>query len=433
MTKKTILLGLNELNFNYIKYYVDIGELPNFKALLNNYKLINTYSETKYELLEPWIQWVTVHTGKRYEEHKVFRLGDIINTEHEQIFESLETKGLSVGAVSPFNAKNNLKTPKFFIPDPWTNTPVSGNWLIQSLHQAVHQSVNDNAKGRLGFKTFISLMFGLVLTTPISQYIMFLKMFFERKNPGIKAVILDSILANTFLWLIKSKNPDFSNLFLNSGAHIQHHYLFNSKAYDGEFSNPEWYCPKGHDPLIKILRLYDNIIGRLLKRNIKLLIATGLHQQPHKKLTYYWRINKHEDFLKIIGVRDYETLSPRMSRDFLVEFSDKSKAISAEHLLNSFIMKRNREEVFKVDNRGSSLFVELIYSNPILNSDVIISKTEKIEIKQFKSLISFVAIKNGEHNGMGYFLYSENDYKKKIKSEVNLEEIKDIIEEIVIA
>ena len=32
--------------------------------------------------------------------------------------------------------------------------------------------------------------------------------------------------------------PDFSNLFLNSGAHIQHHYLFNSKAYVGDIKNP---------------------------------------------------------------------------------------------------------------------------------------------------------------------------------------------------
>lgn len=427
---KTILLGLNELNIDYIKHYVDKGELPNFKTLFDKYKLVKTQSEDKHDLLEPWIQWATVYTGKSYKDHKVFRLGDIVNINHEQIFESLENKGLSVGAVSPFNASNNLRNPKFFIPDPWTKTKVSGSWVTKSLYQAIHQSVNDNATGRLGLRTIISLLLGLILTTPIFNYAWLLKMFFIRKKPGVKAVIFDSILANIFLWLFKHKKPDFSFLFLNSGAHIQHHYLFNSEAYVGEFSNPEWYCPKAYDPLIKTLKLYDDVIGRLFKSDIKLLIATGLHQQPHKKMTYYWRINKLDDFMKSIGVLDYKNILPRMSRDFLVEFSNVKKTSDIEDLLNSFILDRDGEKVFKVDNRGDSLFVELIYNNDILDSDVILSKTNKIELKQFKSLVSFVAIKNGEHNGVGYFLYNPKDYKKKIKQQVELKDIRSIVEEI---
>lgn len=30
MKSKTILLGLNELNFDYIKFYIKLGLLPNF-------------------------------------------------------------------------------------------------------------------------------------------------------------------------------------------------------------------------------------------------------------------------------------------------------------------------------------------------------------------------------------------------------------------
>lgn len=79
------------------------------------------------------------------------------------------------------------------------------------------------------------------------------------------------------LW--KKHKPDFSNLFLNSGAHIQHHYLFNSKAYQGDLKNPDWYCSVDFDPLIKILSEYDYQIGKLLKlKDVKLIIATGLHQ-----------------------------------------------------------------------------------------------------------------------------------------------------------
>ena len=113
------------------------------------------------------MQWVTIHSGKSYKEHNIFRLGDIVNNpELSQIFEELEAEGLSVGAVSPFNAENRLKNPSFFVPDPWTKTNPSGNWIVKALYQAVHQSVNDNAKSKLNFKSMISLGLGLLLYVP---------------------------------------------------------------------------------------------------------------------------------------------------------------------------------------------------------------------------------------------------------------------------
>ena len=115
MKNKTILLGLNELNFDYIKFYVNKGLLPSFKKIFEIQKPIETVSEKEYKLLEPWVQWVTIHSGKSYKEHNVFRLGDIVNNpELSQIFEELEAEGLSVGAVSPFNAENRLKNPSQF-------------------------------------------------------------------------------------------------------------------------------------------------------------------------------------------------------------------------------------------------------------------------------------------------------------------------------
>jgi len=104
MNKNTILIGLNEINFDFLEVYIRKGHLKNFAELFKNSKITKTVSESKYELLEPWIQWVTIHTGKTYDEHKIFRLGDIVDHQNlSQIFEELESKGKSIGAVSPFN------------------------------------------------------------------------------------------------------------------------------------------------------------------------------------------------------------------------------------------------------------------------------------------------------------------------------------------
>ena len=432
MKNKTILLGLNELNFDYIRFYIDQGLLPNFKKIFEIQPPIETVSENEYKLLEPWVQWVTIHSGKSYKEHNIFRLGDIVNNpELSQIFEELEAEGLLVGAVSPFNAENRLNNPSFFIPDPWTKTNPSGNWIVKALYQAVHQSVNDNAKSKMNFKSIFSLGLGLLLYVPLSRWFHYLKTVFNAKKPGAKALILDSLLADVHLALWKKNKPDFSNLFLNSGAHIQHHYLFNSKAYNGNIKNPEWYCPKDYDPLIHILSEYDNQIGKLLRlKNVKLLIATGLHQQPHENLTFYWRLKEHVRFAEMIGIKNFLEVSPRMSRDFLVKFNNELDAVNAEKLLNGFYASNDDIKIFEVDNRGASLFVELVYSKDISESASIYSKESDLKLERFKSYLAFVAIKNGEHNGIGYLT---SNFDLKLEKQINLTDLKSIIKKVALS
>ena len=77
-TTRLRLLELNEVNFELLRRYIGKGELPTLAALLSRHGLIETSSEAEYEHLEPWIQWVTAHTGKTFAEHGVFRLGDIV-------------------------------------------------------------------------------------------------------------------------------------------------------------------------------------------------------------------------------------------------------------------------------------------------------------------------------------------------------------------
>lgn len=430
MSKPTILLGLNELNFDYIRFYAKQGKLPVLKSLLAQQQLIETESEKEYKLLEPWIQWVTIHTGKTYEEHQVFRLGDITQRKDlKQLWETFEEKGISVGAISPFNADNRLKKPKFFVPDPWTKTAPAGNWLVKNLSDAVQQTVNDNAQSKLTLTSIFSLLLGLLVFVSPFKWFDYFKLALSIKKPGTKAIILDNLLGDIFVKLWKKEKPEFSSLFLNTGAHVQHHYLFNSNAYKGDFQNPEWYCAKGYDPLEKVLISYDKIIGRLVKLNTKIIIATGLHQKPHKHLTYYYRLKYHDAFLKKIGVNDYREVLPRMSRDMLVEFDTAEKAIKAEQVLASYQAAKDGLNIFEIDNRGKSLFVELVYPNEIKN-DFAIQSAMAPTIANFQEEIAFVAIKNGEHDGIGYLL--TNFDAKFPKQRIPLKKVHSFIKETVL-
>jgi hypothetical protein len=406
MKNNVILLGLNELNLDFIKHYCQIGHLPNFKKILT-YGYKETESEQEYHLLEPWIQWVTIYTGKTYAEHQVFRLGDITERQDlSQIFEELEAENYSVGAISPFNAANRLKNSPFFVPDPWTDTTVSGPAIIQKLSKAISQLVNDNAQSKVSISSLMALLQGMIGYISPSRYLHYAKLAKNVRKPGIRAVILDNLLADVFMTLWKKNQPDFSYLFLNAGAHIQHHYLYNSSAYTGNIKNPEWYCAQGYDPLEAVLKEYDRMLGRILDLNVKVLIATGLHQVPHVHLTYYWRLLNHKEFLSRLGIKAYKSVQPRMSRDFLVEFDTESSCKAAEKVLISLKMQEDGEPVFSADNRGKSLFMELIYPNDISETMTVTNGTN-ITIDHFRKTVAFVAIKNGEHHGTGYLLSNE--------------------------
>ena len=107
------LIELNEINFDVVYQYTKAGfQLPNLLTLKNQGTLMSS-SEDVYEHLEPWIQWPSVHTGKTYDEHQVFRLGDAVNYQGGQLFEDIEKRGYSVGNLSAMNAANRLKKPAF--------------------------------------------------------------------------------------------------------------------------------------------------------------------------------------------------------------------------------------------------------------------------------------------------------------------------------
>jgi hypothetical protein len=170
MKKKVILLGLNEINFEFVKDYCALGHLPHFKKLIDR-GWTQTTSESEYRLFEPWIQWVTIHTGKSYSDHQIFRLGDIVDRKDlVQLFEELEAQNLSVAAVSPFNTDNRLKNSPFFIPDPWTKTPATGSKLLKELSAAVQQSVNDNAQSKMTLGSAWTIAKGILAYVSPSRY-----------------------------------------------------------------------------------------------------------------------------------------------------------------------------------------------------------------------------------------------------------------------
>jgi len=400
--QKLIFLELNEVNFNFVERYISQGYLPSFKKFLTRHGYQTTSSEEAYENIEPWIQWVSAHSGLSFGEHKIFRLGDIVGSKVPQIWEELERKGLKVGAVSPMNAENRLKDPAFFVPDPWTRASISGPSLLKKIYDAIRQGVRDNAEEKLTLNSKLYLLAGLLLYGQRSSYRSYFR-YFARSNKRhwFSAMFLDRFLADVFITLWKRNKPHFSTLFLNGAAHVQHHYMFNSKVYEGNRRNPDWYVPVGQDPLLDVYTLYDDILRDIMKLGvgIRVMMATALRQEPHEEVTYYYRLRDHAAFIKKLAIQ-YDEVQPKMSRDFVITFKSDSTCKKAEGILQQ-VRDVNGYNLFQVDNRGESLFVTLTYPFEMPADFTAYFGNELLG--SFGREVVFVAIKNAHHDGVGYF------------------------------
>ena len=407
-----IFIQMNELNFDIANKYRASGILPNFDKLLSNFASVETFSENEYKNLEPWIQWVSFNTGFSFAEHGVHKLGDIVNCPESlvQIFEKLETIGYKIGAISPMNTRNRLVSPSYFIPDPWTDTKTDGSRFSIRLAKMLRQTVNDNSESRVSAASFFTLMEAAIRSFSLrGSWQLIRTVASSLRNAWCRPMVLDTLIHLIHMKLLRVHQPDASFVFLNAGAHIQHHYFFNSPYSEKHLTNPEWYIPKDADPLRELLSSYDKILGDylgLVERGARLVVATGLTQMPYDRVKFYYRLRRHADFFGKLGIK-FKRVLPRMTRDFEILFNNTEEMEEASKILGGAKIERTGESLFgDVSIRNNSIFATLIYSAEIMPDDIAVSGQTRIE--NVGAEVVFVALKNGMHSGKGFSFFSPN-------------------------
>ena len=446
--KKILVVEINEVNFDLVEKYIAEGHLPNFKKFFTDHGYTKTHSESNQNVLNPWVQWVTGHTGLNYEEHKVRRLGDMQDKPYEQIWERIERMGKSVGVFVAFNAKNNLKNPAFFLGDPWSREqrvlPKSAQWADDALKQITH----DYASGRIAISSLLKLLASSARNLRVKNYLRFisyLKGYLSRKF--YRALLCDLLLSDIFIRMYKRTQPDFATCFVNGAAHVQHHYMFSSKFYEGDIKNPEWFYKSGIDPLEEVYKLYDYMLGEIVNSvddNTRIMLMTALSQEAHDRLSIYYRLNDHAKHLDELGV-PYTDIQPLMTEDFIVRFKDVADAKKGQEIFESVHTQLDNDifytttaddnsrenatsaSVYYVDNRNDgSLYIQLKPSNDKYPQDFTLYFGDGKEIHHFEKQVSFVSIKNAGHRETGFF--SDSGYRKgELPKEIYLNQIPDHI------
>ena len=104
------------------------------------------------------------------------------------------------------NLKNNLKSPSYFIPDPWTDTHSDKNFMSSITSKTISYFVKSNSHLKFDIKYWFYLFLIFLRYFRISNFLLYLKLFFSSFNfKWRKALFLDLLLSDIHYSLFKKK------------------------------------------------------------------------------------------------------------------------------------------------------------------------------------------------------------------------------------
>jgi hypothetical protein len=412
---KVIQLEFNELCPSLMDRFIGEGHLPNFARLRQQSLVYVTDAEERAPNLEPWIQWVTAHTGLSFAQHGVFDLGDGHKLNTPRIWDLVGERGGKVWICGSMNASFRKPITGFILPDPWSVgiDPYPEGEFEEFFH-FVRSNVQEHTRDKLSASRaqklrFISFMVshGMSSATAMTIGRQLLK---EKggKNRWRRAIILDRLQWDVFSWYWNRHHPEFSTFFLNSTAHFQHMYWRNmdpaqfqvkpAESEQEEYANAVRY---GYEQM-------DVIVGKcldLVDADTTIVLASALGQQPCLKYedtggkTFYRPVEPAELF-EFAGLGKNWTYAPVMAEQFHIYFPTEAEAIEAAAKLGALdcggrkfmLIRRTGNEVFS----GCSIFEKV-------QSDATVTSASG-ETKPFFDLFYHVGlIKSGMHHPDGIF------------------------------
>lgn len=365
MPKDTLIIEFNEFNVALLQEAIKATSLPAIEKILNlkssHYKTSDRYNSG---YLEPWVQWVSVHTGTPSTTHQIKHLGDVPDLKQKQCWETLGDAGISTGVWGVMNGgRNNHEQVKFFVPDPWTFTekayPDELNILL-TLPQYVSKNYRNLKKTMLIKYTWQLLKVvrrhkktGVFLKEAKDLY-KGLKKF--GKKQFLYICFFEYLATHLFCVYKKQTSPKVSILFLNSLAHLQHHLWYQG----ADTPTPE---------ILHGLAILDKAFALLWEQfpDNTFIIHNGLSQMNtnHEKPWVLYRQKDPFSFLQDMGLYPIK-VEQHMTHDGHVFFKDKEACDQAFEILNQ--AKMNSAKLFHVEKNqfdSCKLFYHLIFTDEV--------------------------------------------------------------------
>lgn len=375
---KLVLIEFNELCPSLLAQFMQDGILPNFSAFYEEAEIYITQAGEQHPNLEPWIQWLTIHSGIPYNEHKLFHLGDGRKLQANCVAQILSDAGVPAGVFGSMN-NNYRKLNGYYIPDPWDQSGQPFPEALKPFHDVISRQVLDSTKSNglskrdVGRFLYFLASHGISLSTLLSCV---RQMLHDNRNPGLRwrrAMLLDLINYDIFCWLNRNTRARFATFFSNSTAHFQHYFWRDMEP--GKFTIP---VPSKNDPSLKTAVpdgyvAMDRLMGRFMRDypDALLVFCTALSQQPWidtSKCTF--RPRDFHAFLKFAGVQsNYSGVRPVMAEQFHIDCASDHDAMVIQEAIQKLSV--DGKPLMFVRRNGSVVFAGCrIYDDSALHGTV---------------------------------------------------------------
>lgn len=413
-----ILLEFNELCPSLVHQFMSSGLLPAFQRLYDESLAYTTRAKERAPYLDPWIQWLTVHTGLNYDQHGVDKLNEGHTCDATRIWDVVCQNGGTAWVCGSMSAAHGKEFRGAFIPDPWTTkvhpTPVA----MRPYFRFVQSSVLDSTSARpamslRGAADFLRFMAGHGLSARTVGAIV-RQIAAERRggHRWKRAVILDQLQFDVFRHYWRTHRPTFSTLFLNSTAHFQHlhwremePHLFKVQPTASELAEYQSAILFGYQKM-------DALLGRVLQMidgNTTVVLASALSQQPclayeHQGGKAFYRPRSFDRLFAFAGVRACTAVAPVMAHQFHLEFASAEAAQAAAVRLRA--LRVADRQALAVECNGTQVFAWCAITNALDASArlEVHDDTGAVRSESFFSIFFKVeGIKSGMHHPDGLF------------------------------
>jgi hypothetical protein len=409
-----VLLEFNELSPVLMERFIAGGLLPNFRRLRDSSAVFVTESEEPAPNLDPWIQWVNVHTGVPQAEHGISRLSQGHKLRQRCVWDLVAAEGDPVWICGSMNIRYDEGAPGYFVPDPWATDVKPHPDSLTPYFRFVQQNVLEYSNQRVpltkaDYLNFLRFMagHGLSWDTVSSTLQQLVSEKTQRKVRWRRAFIQDKLQFDVFRSVYVRIKPSFSTFFLNSTAHMQHVYWRNME--------PEHFAlapsPEEQDHFASaILHGYqemDDLVGRMFKLlgdNAIIMMATALSQQPC--LSFEATGGKHghrvidlDALTAFAGITRSHRSARAMAGQFWVHMQNAADAADAETKLAALHVGEQRALLVKREE--ASVFVSCAINRAVDREAVVRIADSESSIPFFEMFHQVEEMKSGMHHRDG--------------------------------
>ena len=417
-----IALEINELSDPLLQLWMGEGLLPNFQALWQRSAVFTTCPDGEdATLLEPWIQWYSIHTGRPYSEHKVFQLTDGKRADFPDIFTYLHAAGLPTMSFFSMNIRPFSVPGSVFLSDPWSEAgdafPRAWNAFGTFVGHQVREHSRDTNRGLFRRAVpFVTFMLRNGLRPRHIKQILLQFMAEMRTGHDVtwrRAALLDVLQLATFRACYGNIRPKFATFFSNNIAHLQHRF-WRHMAPDDFVIKPSAAEREAYGNAIRYgYQATDALVGEFIKlaesHGARLMLISAMSQQPFLKYEdiggqRIYRLRAPERFLASLGV-SYSRLEPVMAHQYRVRCSTEAEAQQLRARLSTYMLA-DGTGVFgfsPVENDSEALYFGCQIARHVMPDEIIFDdEKDHAEIGNFSEFFYQIeGMKSGRHHPDG--------------------------------